>query len=235
MCQAFASELRNLHGNILIYLDTDILCCSAIPDFDTLPFDPDTVLLATDFGEQHHEVCGTYLGRYFNSGILFINMPQWKERRVGDVSTELVCKYRPKYPDQDALNAVVKDNWRALPEHMQHCWEVKADTVFVHYVAAKPWEPWNFHLNRESVRYFIQCATLFEPDTAKWISFKANKQAWINFTRYKGRTASKWLARLMLKRGHYAAAAYFYLQHLKIKVKQKGIIGILLLRSNTRT
>lgn len=34
----FASELRNLHGNILLYLDTDILCYGNIPAFNELNF-----------------------------------------------------------------------------------------------------------------------------------------------------------------------------------------------------
>lgn len=193
------------------------------------------MLFATDVGESNIRVCGKIVPQYFNSGVLFINIAQWNKSKIGEIATDLVCKYQPKLPDQDALNAALCDRWQTLPEHFQSSWVCHPKTVFIHYVGAKPWEPWHFKHNPDAVNYFRQCAKIFAPNVSLWITFKPQKNAWINFSRYKTRKASKWIAKLMLKRKHYGACLHFYALHLRTKIKQKGIIGILLLRSNTRS
>ena len=76
---------------------------------------------------------------------------------------------------------------------------------------------------------------MFEPDVTQWISFKQDKDTLVNFNWFHARKAMKWLSKLFLKRGNYKAFIYFYWRHLQIKIKQKGIIGILLMKSNTRS
>ena len=186
----FAGELRHLHGTILLYLDSDIICCGQIPDFNRLAIAPQAAVLATRDFTGPKEVCGTQLNDYFNSGVLFINLPVWQELGAGAKCVELVCRYRPKFPDQDALNAALQDHWQPLPINLQGMWQMPAGCVFLHYISGKPWEPWDFRINPEMVNRFRQAAKKFEPNVSRWISFKAHRDVYINFTEYKARTAN---------------------------------------------
>ena len=55
----------------------------------------------------------------------------------------------------------------------------------------------------------------------------------LNFANH--RKGTKWISKKLFKRGFTKAGLYFYARHLYIKVKQKGLIGTLLFRSNTRS
>lgn len=46
---------------------------------------------------------------YFNSGVLLINMNEWRKRNIGAKSLALAPKYKLIYPDQDLLNYLVPD------------------------------------------------------------------------------------------------------------------------------
>ena len=47
---------------------------------------------------------------YFNSGMMLINLPKWKEERIEQRCVEFLNTYCALYFDQDALNAVVGEN-----------------------------------------------------------------------------------------------------------------------------
>lgn len=47
---------------------------------------------------------------YFNSGMMLINLPKWREKRIEQRCVEFLNTYCALYFDQDALNAVVGEN-----------------------------------------------------------------------------------------------------------------------------
>ena len=108
-------------------------------------------------------------GRYFNSGVLVIDVEKWNEadttnrllKALGEIEQVL------RHGDQDVLNLVLQECWRELPVRYncaQNIWrlvetshgegvneiclarkaqleEAKKSPAIVHYVGRKPWDP----------------------------------------------------------------------------------------------
>ncbi|MDA3969435.1 glycosyltransferase family 8 protein [Helicobacter ibis] len=51
---------------------------------------------------------------YFNSGLLLVNLKQWREHKVEETCIEFLSNYESMFPDQDALNVVIKDKTKIL-------------------------------------------------------------------------------------------------------------------------
>ena len=91
--------------------------------------------------------------KYFNSGVMLINLEYWRKYRVGERTTEFVRDNPDKinYYDQDALNAILINCWvnvsptwnchalSALPWPVRRNQDVE-DPAVVHFVGGdKPW------------------------------------------------------------------------------------------------
>ncbi len=88
--------------------------------------------------------------RYFNSGVLLVNIPGWIEQDVTRRAVDFLQTYGDQlsYPDQDALNAVLAGKWGELPRH----WNKQVMRIgrpeaapfgkpgIVHYTTRKPWD-----------------------------------------------------------------------------------------------
>ena len=99
----------------VIYLDCDVL---ATVDIGGLldDHDPTHVLAAVEnIGGPTSPLCTS--GRYFNSGVLVINLEAWRARRCEEKLLELMNEHGDTfdYPDQDALNVLFCDEWQRLP------------------------------------------------------------------------------------------------------------------------
>ena len=228
------SELR-CRSRYLLYLDADTLCIGALSMLDAYYPSNGEILSASLEKGHDEEICGIHLERYFISGLMLIDMKKWNEQNIGRKSTFYVVRYRPKYPDQDALNAVLENCWHTLDEGVQGFWEVKRNTVFVHFVGAKPWHPWSFSHKPKLVKLFRESAKQLEPNVARWVSFKRTREAFICFEDYSPRFAFKWAAKRLWARRCIKGALYCLMRHYAAKIWQKGIVGMLLMRSNTRS
>jgi lipopolysaccharide biosynthesis glycosyltransferase len=98
---------------------------------------------------------------YFNSGVLVIDLDAWRTRQVRQRALDFLCTNRDRilYWDQDALNAVLADDWLELDprwNRMNHYWEQRRegtlpflretiaslhDPFIVHF--ARPTKPWH--------------------------------------------------------------------------------------------
>lgn len=140
----------------LLYLDTDIIVVSDLaPLYDT-PLEGFAVGAVYDNWVKNAPQLGiTEEGNYFNSGMMLINVPLWKERKVSEQVFEYLAKYpeRINYVDQCGLNAVLINKWKKLdwrynvlhsriPSAMSHK-EKKAflaDKVLLHFTLDRPWK-----------------------------------------------------------------------------------------------
>jgi lipopolysaccharide biosynthesis glycosyltransferase len=99
---------------------------------------------------------------YFNSGVLLINLDQWRRQSFHRKVVDFIKNNPEKitYPDQDGLNVVVDGKWIQLPTNwnVQHTYffepgsqirfaDIIADPEIVHFtgVAFKPWQVTKFY------------------------------------------------------------------------------------------
>lgn len=138
--------------------------------------------------------------KYFNGGVLVLNLPVWRSSGLADTAFEFAQRYDPlKFGDQDALNAVVPDWYELDPQ-----WNVQsrlfylndaAPTEFVtrvrpaldrlsheakimHYSGPqKPWDPWCRH-PRAGLwpTALLRSGTLTDAGRARWaLSFYSRR------------------------------------------------------------
>ncbi|WP_265501103.1 glycosyltransferase family 8 protein [Paracoccus beibuensis] len=88
-------------------------------------------------------------GRYFNAGVMLVNMAEWRRQDVSARTRDfLQChSERLGFPDQDALNAVLAGHWG----HLHPRWNKQilrmgqpeaadiGDPGILHYTSRKPW------------------------------------------------------------------------------------------------
>ncbi len=102
----------------LLYIDIDTLVVGSLKDLFltdlggfALGAVHDTEMhLRTDLGLTKRE-------DYFNSGVLLINLPQWRLQGITERACDIAVRYPEKvkgWVDQDALNLLLQGNWYRL-------------------------------------------------------------------------------------------------------------------------
>ncbi|WP_082252863.1 glycosyltransferase [Bacillus sp. FJAT-27251] len=92
--------------------------------------------------------------KYFNAGVLLINLKKWRKHRIKNKIIEFIKTYSSniKYCDQDALNAVLYDQWLPLDSkwnfqtpHLSDP-SLKIKPAIIHYTGDnKPWISYSTH------------------------------------------------------------------------------------------
>lgn len=153
---SWAAYSRFLIGDLLpervswaLYLDSDLLVVSSISTIleatARQPNSPSPIVFAVprDSGE-HLEQLGFGGSRYFNSGVLLIDLKLWREEGLGHKLFEKGKEVfgRIHLWDQDVLNLVLEGRWSELPGEFNET-QVKAKSdshCIVHFVGGtKPW------------------------------------------------------------------------------------------------
>lgn len=92
--------------------------------------------------------------RYFNSGMLLLNLKKLREDGIQQKIFEFLKKESPlEFPDQDVLNAFFDEKAKYLPEKYNtfHAALTK-ETVIIHFVGKE--KPWNYYKSNESFEHF---------------------------------------------------------------------------------
>lgn len=95
---------------------------------------------------RYRDRLGLREARYFNSGVLLVDLDRWRERDVGARAMEAAVRLGPRLilHDQDALNVALEGDWKLLPPHWNR-WVIlpglqASDAIVFHYMGApKPW------------------------------------------------------------------------------------------------
>ncbi|MFC0709311.1 glycosyltransferase family 8 protein [Azorhizophilus paspali] len=160
--------LRDFTDRVL-YLDADILCVGDISGLPHLDIDGRTAAVIHDAGAGSKRAGlvkkGQTLDNYFNSGVLYIDIPRWIERAVTSRALEKIADpvLDLRYSDQDALNLVLDGDVLFIDEGWNHQYgltgklkkgrvgmDIPSDTKFVHFIGPmKPWRSWNPHQSKE--------------------------------------------------------------------------------------
>ncbi len=109
-------------------------------------------------------------GAHFNAGVMLMNLPEWKRQKITEKSLEFIRNFpepeKITFADQDALNAVLKNNYYSLdtkynvgyyelPKNLtaKQYRAFAKDKVIIHYTNVhKPWNP--LSKNRLGFLYF---------------------------------------------------------------------------------
>ena len=117
------AELLPQEVKKVIYLDVDLLVYKDIINLWNYDLANRPIAAVTDYGimasarlcRQKNEVIGLQGGMYFNSGVLILDLVQWREKKYGTSIIDLVRKQKFPHHDQDALNKIFMDTWTMLP------------------------------------------------------------------------------------------------------------------------
>ena len=119
----------------LLYIDSDVMCCSDLAQ-----------ILEIDMQNYEFAAVPDYMGRfwikrdYCNSGVMLLNMENIKRTGLFARARELVNKKRLVFPDQTALNRLVKSKL-ILPAKFNEQRAICADTVLKHFCKGIKWLP----------------------------------------------------------------------------------------------
>jgi len=163
----FSSAIFNrlLIGEILqgvadrvLYLDADIICLRSLAEIRSIDLGGKIVGAVAEMPQHQNELrAGAGLAPddlYFNSGVLYIDIEKWNRNHITQkVIQNLLDSYgKYSYPDQDALNRVLKGEvhfldrrWNLFFNHFKP----SSDTVFLHYPNEKPWQVWSNNFGDE--------------------------------------------------------------------------------------
>jgi len=145
----------------LLYLDADIVCINAFADFYTsITRSADIAFIVSEnitLSRVLAQDIGLLGEKYFNSGMLLINVKRWLKENISVQALMLLEKKGQmfKYMDQDALNIILENKVRFVDNKYNTIFMLghKAadylrnpsdETIFLHYAGEdKPWQTWN--------------------------------------------------------------------------------------------
>lgn len=143
----------------IIYLDTDIMINGDIKElFDTDISDYEIGIVKDRYGKFFISP------KYFNSGMLLLNMKAIKESNLFERVKEMCLTKKMAFPDQTALNKLAKKKLY-LPRKFNEQGNLRKDTVVQHFtqrftlwpyfhkVNIKPWQIEQVHKVRKNFAY----------------------------------------------------------------------------------
>ena len=108
----------------IIYLDVDLLLCEDIINLWNIDIGRLPVGAVLDYGiitssrmgkEKKVVIALTDSYRYFNSGVLIINVEEWRLNDYGNKILTFAKTEKLPHHDQDALNKIFMNNWYEIP------------------------------------------------------------------------------------------------------------------------
>lgn len=143
----------------ILFLDSDIIVNNSIEELTKLDFDSNCYLYAVNHNYRRNELArlsfaGFNSPKYFNAGVMVIDLKKWREENVSEKLIEIAMKFNNKllFWDQDVLNIYFEGRWKevdyrynafALEEQSN---PIPKDLVIVHYTgSSKPWHLINEH------------------------------------------------------------------------------------------
>ena len=219
-----AMYYRYLFGDMLpkeitkiIYMDADIICKGDLLPLWQTDLQGKVLGAVRDYGEDRS--CGRIglkNGRYFNSGVLLIDLTKWRQQKLTQqLFTWLneVGSTKILWGDQDALNGVIDGQFVELPQKY-NCiiinnttLKAELETVIIHYIDyVKPW-----HI------YYSE-----SPEKGIYWEY-VKKSLWSDLQPLDGSTveAITMTARVLYKKGQYRESIAYYEALLKYFLKDE--------------
>jgi lipopolysaccharide biosynthesis glycosyltransferase len=148
----------------VLYLDTDVLVLDDLAPLWELDLEGAALGAVLDALDPLLEHGGPgvenmpRVHKYFNSGVLLIDLPRWRDEHISDKAIEFLRLHpRSPFPDQDALNVACDGLWKGLNPrwNFQNHYQTNIAGMgaaerpaVVHFVTRlKPWKPSSLSIN----------------------------------------------------------------------------------------
>jgi len=141
----------------MIYMDSDMLCLKSMEELFQNSSKEYLLKAVADSGrwlaEHKRNLNLSADFRYFNAGILYLNLKKWRQEKISAQLIELLRNSDYNLPDQDTLNMIAYRNNYAieyLPKKFNHFFRLDGteipitdDVVIEHFAGnLKPWYLW---------------------------------------------------------------------------------------------
>jgi lipopolysaccharide biosynthesis glycosyltransferase len=146
----------------VLYLDSDIIVRGSLTELWNTDLTGCALAAVSNYWEEDREGLGMPAeAKYFNAGVLLINLQFWRLNNVAERALSFVKNNpeRLQYWDQDALNATLVHQWIEVPS----CWncqyisnsETEPEPAVVHFLTRdKPWQWSNTHIFKHEYRRY---------------------------------------------------------------------------------
>ncbi len=186
----------------VIYLDTDLIVLDDIEKLWNINIGEYPIAGVADYGilgskrwvkEKKNNIGLNFKTEYFNSGVLIINLKQWRKNNLCKKLFEVARKNNFSHHDQDVLNKVFMNNWYKIPlrwnvippVYYLH-WSIllnnrfrkqaviaKKEIAILHYAGS--YKPWEFKKNDLFNKDYYYYLSMTEFKNAKMPQKKKNK------------------------------------------------------------
>ena len=170
----------------VIYLDSDILVLDDIRHLWEFPLAGNPLGAVENLSPKAHKHLDFSRNEYFNSGILVIDLEQWRDHDVHQQAVGIIINNAEKlhYFDQCSLNMVFRHRWERLPLK----WNQQADI----YGVSKKYADGCSYSKTELTEAILEPSIVHFIGTQKpWLlncfhPFKKTYQQYLNKTTWKG-------------------------------------------------
>lgn len=186
----------------VLYIDSDVVVTDDVGKLWDLPDDGCAFWVAHDDGVKGKGYFGTTLAfaglpadtPYFNSGVMLMNLPRWREERISERAQALLAEHSDKCVnvDQDALNLVGVGRWSALSPR----WNFQVEgaralspalpagesVAVTHYINEKPWNEGRICLRQDVFDKAVMASGWFsgaEKRQYRKVRGRVAKRAWL--------------------------------------------------------
>ncbi|AIF53734.1 glycosyltransferase [Pelosinus sp. UFO1] len=204
----------------VIYMDADMVCTGNLGELVKMNFEDNIAMVVHDQGKfvaSHMKTLDLKHDRYFNAGMLYIDLKAWNENQISEQAIELLRQRKFFLLDQDALNILldgrakfIDRRWNEICNMEKKNSKVSEEAVLVHFASRnKPWHTWCIHPEKE---LFIRYS---EASLWKDVPF---------FSQPRSYKEMKMMGAAMLHQGNYKEALSWYWRYWKVRKKEKNSI-----------
>ncbi len=156
----------------ILYLDTDVFCNK---NFDSVVFSTFDILKKSKFiigsktsqiENSHSESLMLSSKKYFNAGVMFIDLKKWRENKITSALSDILSKNNFKYMDQDIMNLYFDGDYLEIDQYLnsnvntniKHSIKnldiFKENVIFAHFIGKT--KPWTLKGEEHPNSYFFQ-------------------------------------------------------------------------------
>lgn len=174
-----------------IYLDCDLVVIEDIDAMNNIDIQGSILAAVSDpLGNERVDELGILNKRYFNAGVLLIDINKWNESNLTEKIIDYIKKNNEtlKYWDQDAINGVLQGEWFELDyrwntqtSHFNYMNESNPLNPFIiHYTShIKPWHIQSKHPLKSVYIYYnsktiFGCTSFVDPTLKKRMKLTRN-------------------------------------------------------------